>query len=185
MDYKLALDVLVAILLVATIIYAYLLNLRLEQLRSNRDELAKLVAAFNEATARAESGIPKLRQATEDAGTAVQERVEKAQLLRDDLAFMIERADSLATRLEETIRTARSEMRPNFGASNFGAGQGAAPAVAPVASRPAPRQQASPVAPAPIEPIGILRADESDRFDFDDERSEAEIELLRALQSSR
>ncbi|MBF0392915.1 MAG: hypothetical protein HQL38_09560, partial [Alphaproteobacteria bacterium] len=90
MDLKLILDLIVACLLVATIVFAVLLNKRLDVLRKNRDEMAKLIAQFNDATARAESSIPKLRRAAEDASQQVQERVEKAQALRDDLAFMIE-----------------------------------------------------------------------------------------------
>src|SRR5262249_11494618 len=111
MDPKLILDVIVAILLAATIAYAAMLNSRLGQLRKNRDDLAKLVSAFNEATARAEGGIPKLRRAADEAGATLQERVEKAQSLRDDLAFMIERADAMANRLENSVKSARDGMK--------------------------------------------------------------------------
>jgi glutamine synthetase type III len=160
MDYKLILDVIVAILLAATIGYAATLNGRLRQLRKNRDDLARLVAAFNDATQRAEAGIPRLRRVAEEAGQALQERVEKAQTLRDDLAFMIERADAMANRLEGTVRTARSEARPS---------------PAPAAGRPAAYRP--PAAAAPTE----VSYDD----DEGDGRSEAERELLRALQSVR
>ena len=66
MDYKLVLDVMVSALLLVTIVYAWVLNQRLSQLRRNRDDLAKVVASFNDATARAEAGIPKLRKASEE-----------------------------------------------------------------------------------------------------------------------
>ncbi len=158
MDYKLVLDVIVAILLAATIVYAMILNGRLNQLRKNRDEMAKLVAAFNDATARAEAGIPKLRRAAEEAGSTLQERVEKAQSLRDDLAFMIERADSMANRLEEAVRAARTEAKPSPAAASR-----------PMAGRPAP---------AAVSPAAT-------QGEIEDERSEAERELLRALQAVR
>ena len=77
MDYKLILDLIVAVLLATTITYAVILNNRLNQLRKNRDELAKLVATFNDATARAEAGIPKLKRASEEASSTLLERVEK------------------------------------------------------------------------------------------------------------
>lgn len=168
MDWKIVLDLVVSILLVATIGYAVMLNQRLTQLRKNRDDLAKIIVSFNEATVRAESSIPKLRKAAEDAGQALQERVEKAQSLRDDLAFMIERADTMANRLENGVRSARTEVRtgpaaketPRVGnASGSGAAAGA---------------RAATVAAA-------AAASDSDV----DERSEAERELLRALQSMR
>src|ERR1700761_168633 len=113
MDARLLLDILVSALLVATICYAWMLNRRLDQLRGNRDDMAKVITAFNDATQRAEASIPRLKRAAEEAGLAVQERVEKAQLLRDDLAFMIERGDALANKLEDQVRQARAEQRPS------------------------------------------------------------------------
>src|SRR5690242_19818731 len=103
------LDVVVILLLVPTIIYAVILNRRLSALRRSREELSKVVNSFNEATMRAEAGIPKLKKATTEANHTLKERVDKAQTLRDDLAFMIERAEELATRLEGAVRAARSE----------------------------------------------------------------------------
>lgn len=103
------LDIVVILLLIPTIIYAVILNRRLTALRKSRDELSKVVNSFNEATMRAEAGIPKLKKATTEANLSLKDRVEKAQTLRDDLAFMIERAEELAGRLEGAVRTARSE----------------------------------------------------------------------------
>lgn len=167
MDWKIILDLLVSVLLIATIAYAVTLNQRLTQLRRNRDEMAKIIVSFNDATVRAESSIPKLRKAAEDAGMALQERVEKAHSLRDDLAFMIERADTMANRLENAVRSARTEVRPQVtGQSQAGGG---------TAPRPSPQgARAATVAAA-------AAASEMDV----DERSEAERELLRALQSMR
>ena len=170
MDWKVALDIVVSLLMIATIGYAVMLNNRLAALRKNRDDLAKVITNFNEATVRAESSIPKLRKAAEDSGAALQERVEKAQSLRDDLAFMIERADTMANRLENAVRSARTEVKVppgklgngtsnGNGISSVGSGKGA---------------QAATVAAA-------AAASEAEA----DDRSEAERELLRALQSMR
>ena len=43
---------------------------------------SRKIVSFNEATVRAESSIPKLKRAAEEAGGSLQERVEKAQSLR-------------------------------------------------------------------------------------------------------
>ncbi len=103
------LDVVVILLLVPTIVYAIILNKRLTALRRSREELSKVVNSFNEATMRAEAGIPKLKKATTEANQTLKDRVDKAQTLRDDLAFMIERAEELASRLEGAVRAARNE----------------------------------------------------------------------------
>ncbi len=189
MDFRVLLDLVIAVLLIATIGYAITLNNRLTALRRNRDQMAKIIASFNEATVRAESSIPKLRRAADEAGGGLQERVEKAQSLRDDLAFMIERADTMANRLENAVRSARTEVRapqpssqggpaPRGQWSGSGPSSGSAaptpmaPAVGPVFGRAA--QQAT------VAAIGAASED-----DDADERSEAERELLRALQSMR
>ena len=170
MDIKLFLDVVVSILLAVTIAYAAMLHSRLGQLRKNREDLAKLVAAFNEATARAEGGIPKLRRAADEAGAALQERVEKAQSLRDDLAFMIERADAMANRLESGVKSARDGLKPSPGSA--------------VPPRPSVARPATPPPAAPAFAVGAAPV-AATAEDFEDERSEAERELLRALQSVR
>jgi len=166
---NLLLDVIIIVLLVPTIVYAVILNNRLKQLRDNRDDLVRLVAAFNDATARAESGIPKLRRVAEEAGQALQDRVEKAQTLRDDIAFMTERADSMAGRLEASVRWARDDVRPILPSAP--AAQGRAPRAA---------RATSPGAAPEAEPLSSRTGDSSE-----DERSEAERELLRALQAVR
>lgn len=172
MDWKIILDLIVSCLLVATIGYAVMLNSRLTALRKNRDDLAKIIISFNDATVRAEASIPKLRKAAEDAGATLQERVEKAQSLRDDLAFMIERADTMANRLENSVRTARTEVRSQPATA------GSSPAASPSpASSPGPRLGGSKAA--------TLAAAAAAAEAESDERSEAERELLRALQAMR
>ncbi len=52
MPFSLALDVLVAVLLVITIGYAVVLNWRLGRLRHDKSDLDKLAATFNKATQR-------------------------------------------------------------------------------------------------------------------------------------
>jgi hypothetical protein len=176
----LILDGLIVILLIATIVYAVILNQKLNLLRKNKDDLSRMIANFNEATVRAESSIPRLRKAADEARQALQEKVEKAQQLRDDLAFMIERGDSMANRLESSVRMARGETRPATPVRPS-AGPFAPPAAGPSApSAPGARPSAR---------SGSLFATPPGEDEFGNEdsssRSEAERELLRALQSAR
>ena len=178
MDWKVLLDIVVSLLLIATISYAVMLNSRLSALRKNRDDLAKTIINFNEATMRAESSIPKLRKAADEAGQTLQERVEKAQSLRDDLAFMIERADTMANRLENAVRSARVD-----GPTKLEGGRTAEPPTRGGAAPergPAPRGAGGRAA----QHAAIAAAAAASEAEGD-ERSEAERELLRALQSMR
>lgn len=140
------LDVVIILLLVPTIIYAVILNRRLTALRRSREELSKVVNSFNEATMRAEAGIPKLKKATTEANHTLKDRVEKAQTLRDDLAFMIERAEELAGRLEGAVRAARNE---GLMAHNAAQAPAAPPAARPLTEAPAPVRGPATAAPTP------------------------------------
>lgn len=168
MSMNLILDIVIIVLLVPTIIYALILNRNLKVLRESKGEFTKLIEAFNQATARAEQSIPKLRNITDDASKKLQEHVDKAHNLRDDLAFMVETANSTADRLENSARTARKDGRkPIFSTK---------------------KQTISANKIAPVRKITNKRGskkEETEKFAVEDERSEAERELLRALQSAR
>ncbi|MBI3517518.1 MAG: hypothetical protein HY060_26090 [Proteobacteria bacterium] len=110
MTISLFLDVIVAALLIATIVYAAMLNRRLTGLRSNKAELEALIHSFGESCARAEAGVKTLRSATDEA-TRLQAYLDRSQALRDDLSFLLDRGSSLADRLEGGVRSARSETQ--------------------------------------------------------------------------
>lgn len=103
----LLIDVLGAVLLVVFIVYAVRLNRSLSALKSNKAELDGLIATFTDSTNRAEASVARLKASATETATALQANVSKAQELRDDLAFMTERAEELANRLEAGISSAR------------------------------------------------------------------------------
>ena len=155
-------DLAIILLLVPTIVYAVILNRRLSALRNSRDELAKVVGSFNEATMRAEAGIPKLKKATLEANNALQERVEKAHSLRDDLAFMIERAEEMADKLDGAVKSGRA----------MDVTQQAAPPIASAPVRPAQARAVTPpmsdgAAPSrTLAGAAIAASDEEDDLDL-------------------
>ena len=105
MALSLILDILLASLLVVTIGYAIMLNKRLDALRSDKDELRRLAGDFVETTKHAELGIKELRSKTD----ILEEGLKRAESLRDDLVFLIERGNSAADRLEIVVRTSRDQ----------------------------------------------------------------------------
>ncbi len=94
-------DLLLAGLLIATIVYAIILNRQFINLRDSRSEMEALIRSFNEATIRAEIGVKAMRRTSLDTGESLQKTVERAAQLRDELNFMIDAADTLAQRLAE------------------------------------------------------------------------------------
>lgn len=161
MPYSLIVDILVAVLLVVTIGYAMVLNKRLAKLRGDKSQLEKLAANFRESTARADDSIHKLKQTAE----LLQARIDKAQALRDDLAFLIDRGSQAADSLEDLVRVTRETVgvKPRPGR--------------PVAAEPAARPAPGPV-PGPTKPAAPMIEVE------DDGKSQAERDLLRAIRSA-
>jgi len=100
-------DLVVAGLLLATLSYCIVLNRRLAALRDDKGELRELIGGLAAAAQRAESGVASLRGAAEQIGVGLQQEIERARGLRDDLAYMLERGGTLADRLEGAIRQRR------------------------------------------------------------------------------
>jgi hypothetical protein len=105
---SIALDVVVAGLLIATIAYAVVLDRRIRQLRATRAEFETLVVGFNAATARAESAIGDLKTGTEAGSRELKPLIATARQVADDLEFLVERGNELADRLDVGISAARA-----------------------------------------------------------------------------
>lgn len=152
------LSIVVVVLLLATLFHAVRLERRLGVLKRDRAALEALVKGFNDATVRAEAATARLRGAAEGAGKALAGQLEASEGLKSDLAFLIERGESLADRLDQGVRSARAA--------------GSAPAAAPMAPRAPNASYAEPAPAEPAEPEARLR-------------SQAERDLLRALKLAR
>jgi chromosome segregation ATPase len=111
MSFALLFDIVVAFLLLATIIFAVLLNRKLSMIHNSRQELQALLDHFSKSLNRAEDGIIELRKAANSIGNGLDSQVKKAVALKDDLVFLIERGETLATQLEDGIRKARPSPR--------------------------------------------------------------------------
>lgn len=151
---ELLINLIIIALLVPTIIYAYRLNKNLEILRRNQNGLAQLVNALNDATFKAENSIPKLKSVTEHSSEGLKEVVDSAKEIKDDLLFINERADNLADRLEQVINDGR-HLKPGN-------------------TEPAPLFDGY---------EKTSSASDAQTDDADGGRSEAEMELLKALRS--
>jgi len=160
--YGLILDGLVVVLLLATIVYASILNRRLSTLRDNRAELEIAARAFAEASARADAGLKALKTTAEATGGNLQKDIDRARALKDELGFLVESAEALAQRLESAAGVGRAgpadeaavapagepsgEARANGKASPSPRREAAAPRT-PQTSRPAARRPATKTGP--------------------------------------
>jgi len=136
MPWTLIPDGIVAILLVATLIYLRRFSKQTEAIRSSRGEFEKLIADLTKSTDQAASHLHQFKVTAEVAGGDLQARVERTQglttqfgKLGDDLKLLVERAESAANRLEAVI--ARSRQGAPVGAPVSTPAPAAAAAAAP------------------------------------------------------
>src|SRR3990172_10687427 len=115
MTYNVYFDGALAILLVVTLVYAARLARRLDGLRRGRAEFEALIVRFTQATEQAERGMAGLKATLADAAVGLQERIDRAAVLSDDLALLAERANGAADRLETAVAHGRGGARPAAG----------------------------------------------------------------------
>lgn len=161
MNLALILDVVLIFLLLATIVYAMVLHRRLGMLRSEKEGLEVFLERMSQATLKADASLKGIRQAAQDAQGVIGEPVARAQALRDELLFLIERADGTAERLA-------------------GATSGKATAPAPEAAPARKTTRRAPAAQPASQP-----APETDPGPQDGARSQAERDLMNALRNVR
>jgi len=98
-------------LLAATLFHALRLERALGVLKQDRAALEEIVAGFNASFKQAEIGIDQLRGAADGAGRQVARQVEAGRAVQGDLAFLVERGERVADRLEQLLRAARPRLQ--------------------------------------------------------------------------
>lgn len=101
-----ALQVLLAVLLMVALVFGWRLERKLKALRDAQSGFAKAVADLDNAAQRAEQGLADLRAATDEASEYLADRIEKAKALAAQLDERMTRA-AAAPRIE-----ARPEPAP-------------------------------------------------------------------------
>ena len=131
----LATDVLLAVLLVAVIVYAVILNRKLAVLRDAKEDFEALLASFGETTQQAQTNLDSLRGEAQTVKRDFDQELEqmKASLaevhsLADDLEYLVKRGEKVADRLagKEQSANGASAKAPEADAGPSGKGQGAA-----------------------------------------------------------
>ena len=95
-------DGILIILLVATICCAVSLSRRLSSLRSDKQNLEKLMSEFHDISEKADKSLTGIRATAEEVSRELAEANAKSRSMRDELAFLVERADRLAEKIATT-----------------------------------------------------------------------------------
>ena len=144
---ELVVNVTMALLLIAVMVYCNRLNKNIRTLQESKGEMAKLFAEFDASIGQATQSVQDLQEATQKAEVVLKDKLDKANLVADDLTFMIERGIKMADQLEGGMKkpagTPAQAAKPAAPAITARAPQ------APTAPAAAARPAAAPAAPAP------------------------------------
>lgn len=102
------LELILVALLGVTLVHAVRLERALRILRQDRTALGEAIAGFDDSARQAEAGIGRLQSATAESAQLLGRRLDQGAMLKDDLAFLIERGEAVADRLDGLVRTGRT-----------------------------------------------------------------------------
>lgn len=168
-----AIELSLIVLLVMAIGYGFVLNRKITALRRDQKDLEKLAMSFSKATQRAEQGVAQLRAATQGSVTELQGIMTKAESVRRDLEFLIDRGTGMADKLERGVRAVeRGEKSERVEKLERGSSKIAALAAAALSEERRPANE-------PV--LGVAT-----RRDVNpSEKADAERQLLKALRAVR
>ena len=114
MHVGLILEILVAVLLVVTIGYCFVLNRRLAMLRNGQGEMHAAVLTLNQAAEKARISVEQMRQNSISLSEQLSEKIKSGRAIVEELGMMVESGNSIADRLAGTSTAIRSpERAPN------------------------------------------------------------------------
>jgi tRNA(His) 5'-end guanylyltransferase len=103
-------DILIVAALAATMYRAWTLSKQFNQLQSDRKAFEQLIQALNLAASRAEAAIRALKETTLESAESLQQKINAARGLSDELEIIVQAGDSLAERLEKLAEKNRKAV---------------------------------------------------------------------------
>ncbi len=107
-DLSMAINLLVAVLLVITIAYCVILNKKLKAMRGAQDEMQQLITTFNAAADKARGSVDQLKKTGDEIGLSLEREIDRAKAMRDELVLITDTAEHLAGRIEQAVDASRA-----------------------------------------------------------------------------
>jgi len=112
---SMGLELLLSILLAATLVYCIVLERRLAAVRKGQDGLKRIIGDLNGAIAGAGASIRALKSAAADAADTLDERLKRARALSDELSLITNSGERIAQRFD---RAAPAQELPSGSVMN-------------------------------------------------------------------
>lgn len=99
-SFSLIMDVSILVLLGITIIYAARLSLYLKRFRDSKSDLETIVTDLSKQITKADHAIKTLNKTVDESGVDLQRRMDRANMIYDELEMIVQSGDNMASRLE-------------------------------------------------------------------------------------
>lgn len=184
MNWGILVDVIILGLLGVTIYYAARLSVYLKTFHDGRKDMNFLIQDLSTSVSRAENAIKGMQASADQSGQKLQDVINEAKFLSDELRFMNEAGDSLANRLEKLAERNRElvdllEQAGGVGHPNQNLVEAAVPAK-PYHERPGKAVKLNP--PAKEQSFAIQDREYDDFEDYDEPDDEDVFLLDEAFQ---
>jgi hypothetical protein len=107
-NFSLILDIFIAALLLTTVLYCWKLSRRITLLHEGKEDLNLFIQDFNKAILRAEDNIDQLKTIGESTDEKLNDHIQKARFLANDLSFLMDKGEHIADNLERQIGASRT-----------------------------------------------------------------------------
>jgi hypothetical protein len=115
MNPTLILEIVLTLLLAATLVYCAVLERRLAALRKGQDGFRKTIGELNIAIGSAGASIRSLKSATAGAAESLDERMTRARALIDELSVLTSSGERVAARIERSTPSPSERLSPPAG----------------------------------------------------------------------
>jgi phage shock protein A len=112
MNISLIVEIVLSVLLLATICYSALLERRLSALRKGQDGLKDTIAQLNDAIISAGSSMRMLKSTAAGAAEALDERIARGRGLADELSLLTASGERIAERMDRSTPSSSGARAP-------------------------------------------------------------------------
>ncbi len=108
MGFELILNILILVLLAATVFFAARLSVQLDVFRKGRKDFENILNNISKSVNAAENAIQGMRAVASEEGTNLQKVIDRGRSLSDELQLIHDAGDALAERLEKLAGRTRA-----------------------------------------------------------------------------
>jgi hypothetical protein len=115
---SMGLELLLSVLLAATLVYCIVLERRLSSVRKGQEGLRKMIGDLNGAIANAGASLRALKMAAGEAAETLDDRLKRARALSDELSLITNSGERIAQRFDRSVSAQTSSPLPSGSVMN-------------------------------------------------------------------